>query len=117
MKRKFSYEELYYVRTTIPIEKVIRGMRIPHKKVEGIVRFLCPQCDEFRAAVLTRKNLSRCFTCNKNFNTLELVMTERNLSFVESVNLLMKHFPQGSKVTNDNVDTTLDKKPLEELIH
>lgn len=85
----FSKEELFAVRNFIPIEKVIAELlQIPSKVIEGVFRFLCPQCHEFQTGVNPKTNLSRCFRCEKNFNSIDLVMKDRNMSFRESIVLL-----------------------------
>jgi DNA primase len=47
----------------------------PAKMSEGYFRFLCPHCDEMRATVNPRNNLAHCFTCKKNLNNIDLLMT------------------------------------------
>ena len=89
MARRFSDEELYRIRNDIPVRAVISELLdIPVKEIEGIYRFLCPNCGEFQTAVNLKTNLSRCFRCQRNFNTIELVMEDRKVSFVESVKML-----------------------------
>jgi hypothetical protein len=41
---------------------------------KGCFRFLCPLCNGFDTAVNPKTNLARCFRCEKNFNTIDLVM-------------------------------------------
>jgi len=89
MARRFSDEELYRIRNDIPVRAVISELlAIASKEIEGIYRFLCPNCGEFQTAVNLKTNLSRCFRCQRNFNTIELVMEDRKVSFVESVKML-----------------------------
>ncbi len=47
----------------------------PSKMSEGYFRFLCPGCGEMRATVNPRNNLAHCFTCKKNLNNIDLLMT------------------------------------------
>lgn len=92
MQRRFSDEELHAIRNFIPVRFVIEQvLEIPNKEIEGCYRFLCPACSEFQTGVNPRTNLSRCFRCARNFNTIELVMSDRGLGFVESVKLLAKY--------------------------
>ena len=42
---------------------------------EGYFRFLCPHCGEMRATVNPRNNLAHCFSCKKNLNNIDLLMT------------------------------------------
>ena len=90
--RRFSSEELFALRNNIGIREVICDiLKIPGKEVEGIFRFLCPQCKEFQTAINPKTNLSRCFRCQRNFNNIEIVMQDKQLGFVASVKLLMQH--------------------------
>ena len=91
MAQRFSDAELHRLRNEVPIAEVIHELlEIPSKEIEGIFRFLCPQCGEFQTAVNPETNLSRCFRCKKNFNTIEIVMNDRKVPFVESVKILQK---------------------------
>lgn len=93
MHRRFLKEELHALRNQVPIRSLIDdSLEIPCKEVEGVFRFLCPTCGEFQTAINPKTNLSRCFRCQKNFNTIEIVMAQRALSFVESVKFLMRLF-------------------------
>ncbi len=89
MNKRFSKEELYKLRNEIPVSAVIKELLgIPHKRIEGSFKFLCPRCQEFQTGINVRVNLSRCFRCKENFNTIELVMLEERLNFVSAVKVL-----------------------------
>lgn len=89
LMRGFSDAELRRLRNEIPVRWVIETLlELPTKEVEGVYRFLCPVCNEFETGLNPHANLGRCFRCRKNFNPIELVMTERGLNFVQSVKLL-----------------------------
>lgn len=60
---------------------------------EGYFRFLCPVCKEFQTAVNPKTNLARCFRCEKNFNSIDLVMRVKGVGFVESVQYLQELLP------------------------
>jgi DNA primase len=47
----------------------------PSKMSEGYFRFLCPRCGEMRATVNPRNNLAHCFSCKKNLNNIDLLLT------------------------------------------
>ena len=47
----------------------------PSKMSEGYFRFLCPGCDEMLATVNPRNNLANCFSCKKNLNNIDLLLT------------------------------------------
>lgn len=89
MGKRFSSMELYKLRNSIPIHVLIETqLGIPAKISEGVFRFLCPLCNEFQTAVNPKTNLSRCFRCEKNFNTIDMVMIWHNTDFVSSVKYL-----------------------------
>ena len=117
MGGRFSKEELYKLRNHIQIRVLIETvLKIPCKEIEGVFRFLCPVCREFQTGVHTKTNLSRCFRCERNFNTIELVMEDQKMKFVESVKFLKRHFgtPENLTVRGDsrlktsNQGTSLD---------
>lgn len=91
MKKRFSSRELFELRNTIPMEMLIKDrLQLPSKISEGVFRFLCPVCNEFQTAVNPATNLARCFRCEKNFNTIDLVMVVKGVGFKESV-LFLQH--------------------------
>lgn len=86
MGKRFSSRELYKLRNSIPIDVLIeKKLTIPSKISEGFFRFLCPLCNEFQTAVNPKTNLGRCFRCEKNFNTIDMVMVWHKTGFVDSV--------------------------------
>lgn len=92
MKRRFSSEELYILRNDIPIDILIeKELLIPTREDLTVFRFACPLCSEFNTGMLREKNLVRCFDCNKRFNTIEIVMEYKKMSFVESVKDLKRY--------------------------
>lgn len=89
MKKRFSSDELYALRNFIPIDMLIKEiLKLPCKSADGYFRFLCPICNEFQTATNQSTNLARCFYCERNFNTIDLVMIINNSAFVESVRFL-----------------------------
>jgi hypothetical protein len=88
-KRRFSEQQLFYIRNHIPIDRLMqKTLHIPCKTSEGVFRFLCPLCNEFNTSIKPQTNLARCFRCEKNFNTIDMVMTVNNSTFVEAVDYL-----------------------------
>ena len=74
MSERFPSDFLRALRNDIPIDGLIRRRSdLPSKESEGFLRFLCPLCREFHTATDPRTNLARCFRCQKNFNTIDLV--------------------------------------------
>ncbi|MCA1792955.1 MAG: hypothetical protein LC660_03620 [Desulfobacteraceae bacterium] len=91
MKKRFSSQDLFELRNFIPVEMLIRyQLQIPSKISEGVFRFLCPICNEFQTAINPATNLARCFRCERNFNTIDLVMTVQRIGFKESVLFLKR---------------------------
>ena len=89
MGKCFSSQELYKLRNSIPIDVLIeKELAIPSKISEGFFRFLCPLCNEFQTAVNPKTNLGRYFRCEKNFNTIDMVMTWHRTGFIDSVKYL-----------------------------
>ncbi len=88
MRQKFTQQELYELRNFIPINELISELNILCKYSEGYFRFLCPLCSEFQTSTKIETNLARCFRCERNFNTIDLVLICRRLSFVDSVRYL-----------------------------
>lgn len=110
MRQQFSNEELTALRNKIPVRYLIEEiLEIPIKEIEGVFRFLCPKCREFQTAVNPKTNLSRCFWCEENFNTIELVMKDRELNFVQSVKFLRQ---LAGRYVPPIAAIPLDKKPL-----
>ncbi|ACN15709.1 DnaG6 [Desulforapulum autotrophicum HRM2] len=102
MPKKFSSQELFELRNFIPVEMLIREqLEMPSKISEGFFRFLCPICNEFQTAINPATNLARCFRCERNFNTIDLVMTVQRIGFKESV-LFLKRLM--GKVPDQNKD-------------
>ncbi len=88
-KRGFSSQQLYTLRNDINVQVLIEEtLRIPGRVTEGCFRFLCPLCNAFDTAVNPKTNLARCFRCEKNYNTIDLVMIIRQADFVQSVKFL-----------------------------
>lgn len=97
MNVKFTPKELYELRNFIPINDLIRELKLPFKFSEGCFRFLCPLCNEFRTSTKADTNLARCFRCEKNFNTIDLTLICRRLPFVEGVTFLKAFYKDLQK--------------------
>lgn len=92
MSRRFSDRQLSAVRNHIPIRHVIENLlNIPSGTVQGVFRFRCPLCAGRDTAIKSDTNLSRCFHCGRNFNTIDLCMLVRHTDFVESVRFLIEN--------------------------
>jgi len=103
-KRCFSSQQLYTLRNDINVQVLIEEtLRIPWRVTEGCFRFLCPLCNAFDTAINPKTNLARCFRCEKNFNTIDLVMIIRQADFVQSVKFLQS-IHQKYSVCQDHGD-------------
>jgi len=92
MKKRFSDQQLFFVRNHIPIRYVIESLLdIQSKTVQGIFRFRCPLCAGYHTGIKQQKNLARCFDCGENFNTIDICMKVRYPDFVDSVEYLLDH--------------------------
>jgi len=99
MKRRFSSEELFELRNSIPINTVIKDLLLMESKnIDGHFRFLCPVCNEFHTATKVSTNLARCFSCRKNFNAIDLVMAVKCIGFVDSVSFLKDVLERRGKI-------------------
>ena len=97
-KRRFSSQELFELRNNIPVDILIRDhLQVPSKIRDGLFRFLCPLCNEFQTAVNPATNLARCFRCEQNFNTIDLVIEIKGYGFRDSV-LFLKQISTLSPV-------------------
>jgi DNA primase len=90
MSRRFSPRQLTYLRNQVPISRVIEALSGLAVRHDGKLHFKCPLCHAVNTSVNIEPNLARCFDCRKNFNPIELVMHQRQISFVESVKWLMQ---------------------------
>lgn len=89
MSKRIPDEILVKIRNEIPIDVLISEvLKIPNKRSEGYFRFLCPICNDFNTATKKETNLGRCFSCNKNFNPIDIVMEYNELTFLDTVKFL-----------------------------
>jgi DNA primase len=116
---RFSKQELFHLRNNIPVAEVIKILDIPFKISEGYTRFLCPVCKEFNTSVNPKTNLARCFLCKKNYNPIDMVITVKNLTFIESVKYLQSLSYKSSPTTtassekpNKNAQTLISIKDI-----
>jgi DNA primase len=96
-------EHLRRLRNDLPMSATLAALGRkgpPSKMSEGYFRFLCPNCGEMRATVNPRNNYAHCFTCQKNLNNIDLLLTQ-GYDFREAVGLLtgwlQRHEAQQSK--------------------
>ena len=92
MTRRFSAQELAFLRNNIPINRVIETMlSVATGNNNSAPTFNCPACHSANTSINAKHNLARCFDCRQNFNPIEFVMHQRHTSFVDSVKWLKRH--------------------------
>jgi len=95
MSKHFSKSFLKMLRNEIPINAVIQDLlNLEVRNTDQIFRFQCPQCFNFHTATNPETNLARCFDCQENFNTIDLVMSVENCSFIDAVESLKDYVDQ-----------------------
>ncbi|MBW2605824.1 MAG: hypothetical protein JRE28_16200 [Deltaproteobacteria bacterium] len=86
------------MRNKIPIERVVETfLSVPVHHESGKLRFTCPVCQGSDTSIHTKTNLARCFSCQRNFNPIEIVMHYLNINFVESVKWLKQRNAEEEK--------------------
>ena len=78
------------IRNDLPMSVTIAALGPdgpPSKIRDGRFVFLCPHCGDMQATVDPRNNLAHCFGCQKNLNTIDLLMT-LGYDFVAAVAIL-----------------------------
>ena len=75
----------------MPVTIAALGREGPPSKIsEGYFRFVCPNCGDMRATVNPRNNLAHCFSCQKNLNNIDLLLT-LDYDFRDAVALLERY--------------------------
>ncbi|MCK5356293.1 MAG: hypothetical protein KAJ63_14340 [Methyloprofundus sp.] len=85
----FTKQQLFQVRNEIDIDWLINEKLSIERQFNGAWRFRCPICQELNTATQKKTNLARCFSCQKNFNTLDIVIYTKKINFVPSVRFLL----------------------------
>lgn len=88
-KSRINADKLRRFRNELSVATLLADvLDLPTKISEGYLRFRCPACGEFNTATNPKTNLARCFRCEKNFNTIDLVMIVHRVNFLEAVDFL-----------------------------
>jgi hypothetical protein len=87
--KNFTQQQLFQVRNTIDIDWLINEKLNLRRQFNRIWRFQCPLCQQFNTATQKKNNLARCFSCQKNFNTIDLVIYTKQINFIPSVTFLL----------------------------
>ena len=89
MTERIAPQTLRALRNDINIEQVIHALEIPWRRDDMKLRFICPACAGLDTSVHPKSNLGRCFQCQKNFNSIDLVMAKKTYAFRQAVEWLM----------------------------
>jgi DNA primase len=101
MAKRYSKEFLWMLRNQIPIATLICDLlKMQNKVSEGYFRFLCPICSGFNTATSQKTNLARCFRCEKNFNSIDMVMEVKRVGFIDAVEYLNEIVCCSSELKN-----------------
>ncbi len=88
MNQKISGLELRAFRNDLSTREVLFALRIPWKMDDMKLRFVCPDCKSLDASLHPTVNMGRCFACRRNYNTIDLVMSQRKCGFKTAVEWL-----------------------------
>lgn len=107
----FTKQQLYQVRNEIDIDWLINEKLNLERQFKRIWRFQCPICQQFNTATQKKTNLARCFSCQQNFNTIDLVIYTRKVNFVPSVQFLLSLLEKKEIINGTaNIFSTKEKE-------
>ncbi len=112
----FTKQQLFQVRNEIDIDWLINEKLNIERQFNGAWRFRCPLCQELNTATQKKTNLGRCFSCQKNFNTIDIVIYTKKINFVPSVRFLLSLLdkktrqPDADKNNTNNVNAGQQKE-------
>ena len=106
MAKYFPRQLLYRLRNEIPLQRlIVDHLNWPHHRRDHRFCFLCPSCNDFLTAINPRTNLGRCFQCEQNFNTIDLVMLITRCDFVQAVEFLSDLLPPSAPPASPSPST------------
>lgn len=89
MTQRVLKETLVILRNKIDLGSVVHALQLRWKWDDMKFRFLCPVCRSLDTSIHQKVNLGRCFSCQRNFNTIDLVMVAKKWPFRKAVDWLM----------------------------
>jgi len=108
----FTKQQLFQIRNEIDIDWLINDTLQLERQFNRIWRFQCPVCQQFNTAIQKKNNLARCFSCQKNFNTIDLVIHSKKVNFIPSVQFLLLLLEKKS-ISNARIhDLSTEKKGI-----
>ena len=108
----FTKQQLFQVRNDIDINWLINEKLSFERQFNRIWRFQCPVCQQFNTATQKKNNLARCFSCQQNFNTIDLVIYSKKLNFVPSVQFLLSLLEKKSILKGRAHNLSTEKKAI-----
>ncbi len=114
--RRIAADHLRVLRNAVPISKLVVELSIPTQKHGVRMTFRCPLCGVFATATNPRTNLARCFRCRRNFNTIELVIAERRVSFLDAVSTIERLAVVASRTLDPSTVAQNRQKSLDEQL-
>ncbi len=110
----FTKQQLFLIRNDIDIDWLVNEKLQIERQFNRIWRFQCPICQQFNTATQKKNNLARCFSCQKNFNTIDLVIYSKKVNFVPGVQFLLylleKKSTSNGRVHNLSAEKKVIKK-------
>ena len=108
----FTKQQLFQVRNDIDIDWLIHDKLALERQFHRIWRFQCPICQQFNTATQKKNNLARCFSCQQNFNTIDLVIYSKKLNFVPGVQFLLSLLEKQSISKSGVHNLSAEKKVI-----
>ncbi|MEN8250720.1 MAG: CHC2 zinc finger domain-containing protein [Bacteroidota bacterium] len=108
----FTKQQLFQVRNEIDIDWLINEKLHLERQFNSIWRFQCPVCQQFNTATQKKNNLARCFSCQKNFNTIDLMIYSKKMDFVPGVQFLLSLLEKKSISNGSAHNLSIEKKAI-----
>jgi len=109
----FTRQQLFQVRNEIDIDELSTDKLNLKRQFNSLWRFQCPLCHQFNTAIQKKNNLSRCFSCQQNFNTIDLVIYSKKMNFVPAVQWLLSLLKKQASPGQNHQKTKDDKNKTE----
>ena len=108
----FTKQQLFQVRNEMDIDYLISNKLNLERQFNGMWRFRCPLCQQFNTATQKKTNLGRCFSCQQNFNTIDLVIYTKKINFVPAVQWLLSLLDNKISTGQVNQKTKIESREL-----
>ncbi len=105
-------QQLFQIRNDIDIDWLINEKLHLERQFKRIWRFQCPVCQQFNTATQKKNNLARCFSCQQNFNTIDLVIYSKKMNFVPSVQFLLALLEKNADLNHTDHNLSAKTKAI-----